>query len=208
MDGVGARLQPRVDVRHAETEVVVGVEARRAAVCEPRDDLRGALRVGRADGVAVADSVCTGVEAGAEQAFEVVEVGARAVLAEHLDPQAVVCGVLDELDRRVDHVVAGRADLRLDVFVRRGDDEVDPVDAAVERVVDVGFHAAGEARHGRVEPLIGHSADGLAFALGGARRTGFDQMHPGRVELAGDVDLLGRRQRDARHLLAVAERRV
>jgi len=75
-------------------------------------------------------------------------------------------------------------------------------------VVDVGFHAAGEARHGRVEPLIGHPADGLAFALGGARRTSFDQVHPGRVELAGDVDLLGRRQRDARHLLAVAERRV
>jgi len=34
VDGVGARLQARVDVRHAETEIVVGMEARRAAVGE------------------------------------------------------------------------------------------------------------------------------------------------------------------------------
>ncbi len=98
--------------------------------------------------------------------------------------------VLDEFDRFLDDLLARRADLRLDVFVRRRHDERDPVDIAVQRVVDVGFDPAGEAGDCRVEIEIGDAADAVAFALGGTGTAGLDHVDVGGVQRLGDLDLL------------------
>ncbi|ESS02897.1 MAG: hypothetical protein A07HR67_02404 [uncultured archaeon A07HR67] len=163
---------------------------------------------GRADGVTVADPVGARVEPGPHEPFEVVEVGSGAVLAEHLDPQPVVGGVLDEFDGGVDDRLAARVHLRLDVFVRGGHHEVDAVNVTIERAVDVGPNAARKTGDRGIEPLGSDAADSLAFALGGTRRAGLDHVNARGVELAGDVDLVRRGERDARHLFAVAQRRV
>jgi hypothetical protein len=161
-----------------------------------------------ADRIGEADAVRAGVERASEQLFEVVEVSSGAVLADDLDPEAVIFGVVDQLLRRRDVVLVRRADLVLDVSRARGDDEVDAVDATVERQVDVLLDAAAERRHRRVEVERRHLPDGLALAGAGAGAPGLDVLHFRPVERAGDVGLLVGRERDAWRLLAVAQGRV
>jgi hypothetical protein len=120
----------------------------------------------------------------------------------------VVGGVLDELDGVGDHLLAGGVELLLDVAVAGGNDEVDAVDAAVHGEVDVPPDAAGEARHPGVQPEVGDPRDGRPLAGAGAGAAGLDDRDARRVQPAGDVDLLVGRQRDARRLLAVPQRRV
>jgi len=120
----------------------------------------------------------------------------------------VIGRVLDELDRILDHFLARRADLRLDVFVRRRHDQRDAVDIAVECVVDIGSDPAGEAGDRRVEIEVGHAADAVAFALGGTGAAGLDHVDSGLVQRRGDIDLLIRCQRDTGGLLAVPKCRI
>jgi len=161
-----------------------------------------------ADGVGVAGPVRAGVEGASHQRFEEIQIRSGAVLADDLDPEAVVFGVRDEVLGPRDHFLVGGVDLRLDVAVAGGDDEVDAVDATVQREVDVVFDAAGEARHRCVEIELGHPADGLALAAAGAGAAGLDHVDLGGVERASDVGLLLRGEGHARRLLAVAQRGV
>jgi len=208
VDQVRAGRQAREDVGHRQAEVVVGVGARRTQVGEPAHHLVGVLGAGVADGVTVADPVGSRVERRRQQPLEERRVGPGAVLAEHLDPQAVVAGVLDELDGRRDDLASGRADLALDVAVARRHHEVDPVDPTVQRQVDVVPNAPAEARDPGIQREIGHPVYRLAFALAGGGTARFDHVHADTVEAACQLDLPVDRQRDPWRLFAVPQCRV
>ncbi len=93
---VGARGNRGERVRHAESEVVVGVGARWPVGGQLRDGRNS--RIGRCvpDGIGKAEPVRTSVVGRLGQPFKKCGVGPRAILAERLDPQPVVAGVLDE----------------------------------------------------------------------------------------------------------------
>ena len=96
------------------------------------------------------------------------------------------------------------------------DEDVDagPVGVAkrIPAAVDVGELRPGQPADGRgVGPVADRAGDGLhglEVALAGHREPGLDVVdtHPG--QLLGDLELLGHVERDARRLLAVAQRRV
>jgi hypothetical protein len=64
-----------------------------------------------------------------------------------------------------------------------------------------------ERRHDAVDGPADRP-DAVALARGRDRKAGLDDVDAQPVELAGDLDLLLRVQRDAGRLLAVSERRV
>jgi hypothetical protein len=82
VDEIRASPQARVDVRHPEAEVVVGVDARRPEFGELVDDSGGVFGVGVADGVGVAVAVGASVVARLGEFDEELGVRTRAVLAE------------------------------------------------------------------------------------------------------------------------------
>jgi len=208
VDEVGAGADARERVRHREPEVVVGVHAHRSVPGGARDALPDRLGAGVADGVCEAEPVGAGLAGGLGEPFEEAEVGARAVLADDLDPEPVIGRVLHELPGRGQHGLARRADLPLDVAVAGGDDDVDAVDAAVECEFDVPLDATAEARDRRVQAEFGDPLDCPAFASARARAAGFDDGDASRVEFAGDCGFLIAGQRHAGGLLAVPERGV
>ncbi|EMA55440.1 hypothetical protein C450_01699 [Halococcus salifodinae DSM 8989] len=120
----------------------------------------------------------------------------------------MIAGVLDELDRVREHVLASRVDFSLDVAVARGHDEVDPVDIAVEREIDIAADPAAETRHSGVEVFSCYPRDRLALARTGAGAAGLDDRHAGPIELPRDVDLLVGREGHPWGLFAVAERGI
>ena len=74
--------------------------------------------------------------------------------------------------------------------------------------VDVAGVGAGEAGDDGALDLAGDRLDGLEVARRGDREAGLDDVDAQPRELVGDLELLGRVERDARRLLAVAQRRV
>ena len=76
------------------------------------------------------------------------------------------------------------------------------------RTIDVGGVGAGQAADDRAVDLAGDRPHGLEVARRGDREAGLDDVHAEARELLGDLELLGRVERDARRLLAVAQRRV
>ena len=109
-------------------------------------------------------------------------------------------------------VLARRLQLVLDVDVRRGDERVDPrslrVAYGVGSTLDVVGVDAGEAGDDRALDLAGDRLDGLEVAGRGDREAGLDDVDAEARELVRDLELLARVERDARRLLAVAQRRV
>ncbi len=205
---ISTRRDGRERVRDAQSEVVVGVGADRAEIGEAGDRFVGVFRPGVADGVGETKAVRARFEGGFGQSLEVVEIRARAVFADDLDPEVVVRGVGDQFGGVLEVVRAGRADLALDVAVAGGNDDVDPVDVTVEREVDVAFHPATETRDAGVEIEIGHSRNRLSLTRARTGAAGLDDGDAGALERPGDVDFLVGRERDARCLFAVAKRRV
>ena len=106
-------------------------------------------------------------------------------------------------------VLAGRGELVLDVDVRRRHEGVDPRSRRVPYRavggVDVPDMNAGEAGDHRALDLAGDRLHGLEVAGRGDREAGLDDVHAQPRELVGDLELLGRVQRDARRLLAVSQ---
>jgi len=96
------------------------------------------------------------------------------VLADDLDPEAVVFRVGDEFGGLLEVVRARSTDLALDVAVACGDDDVDAVDVALEREVDVVRDPATEARDAGVQIEVGHPRDCLTLTRTGTGAAGFD----------------------------------
>ena len=147
-----------------------------------------------------------------DDAAEEVEVAARRVLGRELHVEGVVPRVAHGVDRRLEALLARHPQLGLEVQVGGGDERVD---AALRRRLDrprrlleVGAMAAGQAGDHRPPDLGGDPAHRFGVGRRGNREPGLDDVHAQRVELTGQLQLLGRAQRKPGRLLAVAQRRV
>ena len=110
-------------------------------------------------------------------------------------------------------VLARGLQLVVDVDVRRRDERVDArslgVLDGVPGGVDIGHVRAGQTGDDRTFDRAREIAcDGLEVARRGDREAGLDHVDAEPRELRRDLELLLRVQRDARRLLAVAQRRV
>ena len=100
-----------------------------------------------------------------------------------------------------------------EVQVGGGDEGVDAaaLRRGVQRLagpVDVVAAAAGQRGDDGRRSSRGDRPHGLGVGLGGDREARFDHVHAERVELPGELQLLGHAQREPGRLLAVAQRRV
>ena len=68
--------------------------------------------------------------------------------------------------------------------------------------------AARQAGDDRTADLGGDAAHGFGVGRRGNREPGLDDVHAKRIELTGQLQLLGRPEREPGRLLAVAQRRV
>jgi hypothetical protein len=100
----------------------------------------------------------------------------------------------------------------LDVDVRRRDERVDARPGRVAYRLggrfDVRRLSASEPGDHGAADLAGDRANRLEVARRRDREAGFDDVHAEPRQLVGDLELLGRVERDARRLLPVAQRRV
>ena len=113
---------------------------------------------------------------------------------------------------RLHALLAGHAQLGLQVQVRGGDERVN---ATLRRRLDrprgafeIGAMAARQARDDRTADLGGDLADGFGVGRRGDRKAGLDDVHAERIDLTRQLQLLSRPERKPGRLLAVAERRV
>ena len=147
-----------------------------------------------------------------DDAAEEIEVAARGVLGRELHVEGVLARVADRLDRRLEALLAGHAQLGLEVQIGGGDERVN---AALRRRLDrprgpleIGAMAARQARDDRTADLGGDLAHGFGVGRRGDRESGFDDVHAERIDLTRQLQLLGRPERESGRLLAVAQRRV
>ena len=76
------------------------------------------------------------------------------------------------------------------------------------RLLEIGAVAAGQARDHRAADLGRDAAHRFGVGGRGNREAGLDDVDTKGVELTGELQLLGRAQRKAGRLFAVAQRRV
>ena len=141
-----------------------------------------------------------------------LDLRARRVHRRELDVVDELARVRDGGARLPQHVLARGLQLVDDVDVRGRDEGVDPRRAASRTAcagrVDVGELRPREPGDHRALDLARDPLDGLEVARRGDREAGLDHVDAQPRELLGDLELLRRVQRDARRLLAVAQRRV
>ena len=205
LDLAGARHHAGQRVGDRQAQVVVAVHREHDAVdlrhppAQPVQDLDVLLGDGVADGVGDVDRGRAGGDGRAHDLGHELGVAAGRVLARELDVAAERLRLADGAVGRRDHLGAG------------GDEDVDArVARALERLdgrLDVLVVRARERRDDAVDGL-GDGADALPLSRRGDGEPGLDDVHAEPVELACDLDLLGRRQRDSGRLLAVAERGI
>mmetsp|Transcript_17305 Transcript_17305/g.44762 ORF Transcript_17305/g.44762 Transcript_17305/m.44762 type:complete len:519 (-) Transcript_17305:21-1577(-) len=223
-----ARLDRRERVRGRQPEVVV-------AVRRP-DDLLAALAVGAQvrnqrrvlGGHGVPDRVGDVERRRARlrhrvaQLDEEVRVRAPRILRRELDVVAHRLGVLHGRDCALDALGARDVELVLEVDVRRGEERVDAVEwrvahrvVAAVQVLLVGAREARDAHRCPVRPplrdranLLRDCPDRLKVSVRGDRETSFAHVHSQAGELPRNEELLFQRERGARRLLTVAQRRV
>ena len=152
-----------------------------------------------------------------------IGVAATRIFWTELDVAAEASRVAHHVVDALEHVRARHAELVLHVEVGRGQKEVDPRAGGqldgLPRAIDVAPVGTREPAHDRRvrrrSPLDRTATDALRDCphrrkvVGRRRRkTSLDDVDPEPSEGAGDLELLGRRHRCARRLLAVAQRRV
>ena len=141
-----------------------------------------------------------------------LDVGAGRVHRRELDVVTQRPRVRDRRARHALDVLTRVLHLVLDVDVRGRDEGVDArAFGVLERSpggVDVTGESACEPRDHRPVDLARDGLDRLEVARRGDREAGLDHVHAETRELLCDLELLLRVQRDARRLLAVAQRRV
>ena len=166
-----------------------------------------------ADGVGDVDRRRALVDARSGRTSAVKSRSARvASIGRELDVVAVALGLGHRGAGQALDVLARGLQLVHDVDVRRRDEGVDAralgVAHRLPRALDVGRVGAGQAGDDRSMDLAGDRLHGLEVAGRGDREAGLDDVDAQARELVGDLELLGRVERDARRLLAVAQRRV
>ena len=169
---------------------------------------------GVADGVGDVDRGRAGVDDRLVDSQQELRVGARGVLGGELDrrrPSALRRSATHSTAGG-EHLLAGGAELVLEVDVAGGDEDVEARalgDAdGLHRPLRVAVATAREGGHGHALRLLGDPVDGVEVAGRGGREAGLDDVHVEAHELARDLELLLGGQRGAGRLLAVAQGRV
>ena len=143
---------------------------------------------------------------------EEVGVGAARVLGRELDVVGVLARLPDRRARPGQHVLAGGPELLLDMEVRRRDEDVDPAPRrGPQRLageLDVALVAPRQRGDDRPADLVGDLLDAPEVAVGRGGEARLHDVHPERVELPGESQLLLGRETVAGSLLAVAQGRV
>ena len=141
-----------------------------------------------------------------------LDVGAGRVHRAELDVLDQRARVRDGRARLPQHVLARGLQLVRDVDVAGGDERVHARALGVAHglggTLDVRRVGAGQAGDDRAVHLAGDRAYRLEVTRRRDRKSSLDHVHAEPRELLGDLQLLGRVQRDARRLLAVSQRRV
>ena len=168
-----------------------------------------------ADRVGQVDRGRAGLHDGLDDLHQVVGVAPGRVHRAELElgvAAQLLAPVADPADRLGEGLLAGHPDLVLEVDLAGRDEhvEVRPLGDAdgLDRPLRVAVPAARETGDGDAAGLLGDPVDGLPVARRGGREAGLDDVDVEPDELAGDLELLGHRQRRARGLLAVAQGRV
>ena len=188
-------------------------------VAQPGHELVEAVEVGGvlgrhrvADGVGDVDRRRALLDGDRAHLGRELDVGAGGVHGGELDVVAVPLCVGDRGAGLALDVLAGGLQLVADVDVRRRDEGVDARPGGVaDRVpgrVDVLDVGARQTGHNRAFDLPGDRLYGLEVAGARDREAGLDDVDAQAGELVGDLELLGRVERDAGRLLAVAQRGV
>ena len=205
-------------VGHREAQVVVAVDADH----RPPDvghlflqagDEPDVLRRRRvADRVGDVDGRRAGVDDRFDHLGQVGRVRAGGIFGAELHVGAQRAGVLHAGDRHGQRVLAGHAELVLQVDVGRGQERVDArVPGALERfpgAIDVAGQRAAQARHDRVAERLGHGFHRLEVAIRRDRESGFDNVDAQLLELLGEPQLLFQVHRAPGRLLTVTQRGI
>ena len=219
-----AGLDRRERVRHPALGVIVGVDADRDPLAElGRDRGRGAgdlPRQARAVGVAQRHVLGSGRDRGAQALHRVsgvVAPGIEEVLGVVDHSLALRAAVVDRVDDHRHVLLAADPGDLLEVksprLADQGDDGREAADELAQRRVLLGGdasaprHAEGADR-GLVELDGPQQREQLAFLGVGAGEARLDEGDAEPVERLHDADPLGRRERHALALHAVAKRRV
>ena len=221
LDLARARQHARERVRDRQAQIVVAVHRQRHVaqlrhqLVQPRQVRLELVRHRVADGVGDVDRRGALVDRDLHDLSGELHVRARRVHRRELDVVQVLLGVRDRRARLALDVLARGLQLVDDVDVRRRDERVDAralgVAHRLPRGVDVSDVRARQARDDRRRRLGDLARDALhrlEVARRGDREAGLDHVDAQARQLLGDLQLLGRVQRDARRLLAVAQRRV
>ena len=211
-------LHRRQAVADGQAEVVVAVHGDdglvdvRHVLLDLLQEVRELLRDRVAHGVRDVHGRRARLDALRQHPVDVLEVRARRVHRRELDVRAVLRRARHLRPRHLEHVLLVLLELVHDVDVRARQEDVD---ARVLRVpyrlpagVDVSRHRARQAGDRRAAHLFRDRRHGFEVARRRRREPGLDEVDPQALQRPRDLQLLLDVQRDARRLLAVAQRRI
>jgi hypothetical protein len=164
------------------------VDSRDAGFDQAED--RGVLLGGgEADGVGDVDGGGPGLDGDGDHLEEELGVGAGAVLGGELYVFAEGAGEADRLGGLIEGLVAGDAELVLEMEVGGGDDEVDAVGGGgldgAGGGLDVFAFATGERGDAGAADLVGNRSDGREVAVGGDGESGLEDIDAKGRDLVG-----------------------
>ena len=182
---------------------------RRADLLEELADVLG-RRV--ADRVGQVDRRRAMLDGGLDDAAQEVAVAARRILRRELHIVGVAAREADAVHDLLETGLARDAQLALEVEVRGGEEGVNAAAfRGLERpggFVDVGLAAAGERGDDRPPDFRRDLPGRFRVGRRGDREAGLDDVHAQRIERARHAQLRRHVHREARRLLAVAQRGV
>jgi hypothetical protein len=214
----GAGLQSRQGVGGGESQIVVAMH-RDDAVLDPRDVREHARdqfaelsRLGIAHRVGHVERGRPGGYGCGEHLVEKIRIGAAGVLGAEFDVGAALASIGDHLEGLGENLLAGHAQLVLEVNVRGRDEGMNARMGCgrnrVPRGVDVARIGPAQTRNHRAvfsTHLAGHPLDRLEVAGRSRWKTRFDDIHAQTGELMGDFDLGFGVEGGSGRLLAVAQ---
>ena len=125
---------------------------------------------------------------------EIIQVAAPRVLRGKLHLVAEGPGQPDRLHRVLQDLIPGTFELELQVDIGGGDEGVDSrLGGNIQRLpapADILFHGPGQSGHRHRTDLPGNLADRLEIAVRGDGKPGFHDIHPERLQLVGQLQLL------------------
>ncbi len=167
---------------------------------------------GIANGIRHVDGLGPGLDDRFENPTQEVDLGAPGILGRKLDVIRVLTRPANRLDRLLDHLIGGHAELLFHMNRRGGNEGMNPPRIGrldrLARPRDIVFIGARQRTHGGILDGLGNGVDRIEVARRGRRETGLDHIDAHLFKLAGNTQLFFLGHRGARALLAVAQGRI